>query len=88
MAKKYNYSLKRGDETFSIDGCDSFDEAVHLLEKGIYQFDAEKRVREQTQKPEEPTAPEVTEEELDNVLSEPSEDLGDVSPENSTAPTQ
>ena len=36
MAAKYNYSRKLGNETFQIINCDSFDEAIKIVEKGIY----------------------------------------------------
>lgn len=35
MAAKYNYSRKLGNETFQVVNCDSFDEAIKIVEKGI-----------------------------------------------------
>jgi hypothetical protein len=38
MAKKYNVSITQGTHTFTVEGCDSFDEALKLVIKGIYDF--------------------------------------------------
>ena len=40
MTAKYNFSIKRqgekGEETFQVINCDSFDEAIKIVEKGVY----------------------------------------------------
>lgn len=40
MAAKYNFSIERkgikGRETFQVIGCDSFDEAIRIVEKGVH----------------------------------------------------
>lgn len=41
MAKKYNISITQGNHTFEVEGCDSFDEALKLVNKGIYDFNLE-----------------------------------------------
>ncbi len=40
MAKKYNFSVQRlssigMSETFQVEGCDSFDEAIQVVEKAV-----------------------------------------------------
>lgn len=37
MAKKYNFSRTLGDETFTVEGCDSFDEARKVVDKAVYE---------------------------------------------------
>lgn len=42
MAGKYNYSLERVNmygqkEVFAVTGCDSFDEAIKMVTKGVYE---------------------------------------------------
>lgn len=42
MAKKYNFSIQISNpltaraEIFQVEGCDSFDEAIKIVEKGVY----------------------------------------------------
>ena len=36
MSAKYNFSIQLGFETFQVTGCDSFDEAIKIVEKGVY----------------------------------------------------
>lgn len=35
---KYNFSVKLGQNTFEVTGCDSFEEAIAKVEKGIYDY--------------------------------------------------
>lgn len=35
MAKKYSFSIHFGNETFKLDGADSFDEAIKIVEKAV-----------------------------------------------------
>ena len=56
MARKYNYSRTRkgagSDETFSVDGCDSFNEAVKMVDEGIYRYDLLKKEQEEREEKE------------------------------------
>lgn len=36
---KYNFKIQKGNLTFEVDGCDSFDEAVKKCEKGVYEYE-------------------------------------------------
>lgn len=36
---KYNLSIKKGNLTFGIEGCYSFDEAAKIISKGIYDYE-------------------------------------------------
>jgi len=40
MTKKYNFSIEiptpEGNETFQVVNCDSFDEAIKIVKRGIY----------------------------------------------------
>lgn len=35
---KYNFSVTSGKNTFEVTGCDSFEEAVAKVEKGMYDY--------------------------------------------------
>jgi len=35
---KYNFSIQVGNKKFGVDGCDSFDEAMAKVEKGVYEY--------------------------------------------------
>jgi hypothetical protein len=35
---KYNFSIQLGNKKFGVDGCDSFDEAIAKVEKGVYEY--------------------------------------------------
>ncbi len=64
--RKYNFSRKVGNDTFIVEGCDSFDEAVKSVEQGIYRHElAVKQREEEAAKKEEtpePAAPEAPKE--------------------------
>jgi len=45
MSKKYSYSKKIENETFTIKDCDSLDEAIHHLEKAVYQVQNSREVQ-------------------------------------------
>ena len=36
MSRKYTFSIQFGDETFQAEGFDSFDEAIKVVEKAVY----------------------------------------------------
>lgn len=36
MSRKYTFAIKVGDETFQAEGFDSFDEAIKVVEKAVY----------------------------------------------------
>jgi len=62
MTKKYNFSIEiptpEGNETFQVVGCDSFDEAIKVVKKGVYdrklelEAEAEKALKELPKKDE------------------------------------
>ena len=57
MAKKYNFSIRVGDETFGVESADSFDEAIKVVKRGVYdrklelEREAEKELKELPEAP-------------------------------------
>lgn len=83
---KYNYSLERVNvrgerETLSVQGCDSFDEAIKIVEKGKYDRElSEAPLRSASKKPEQPkavTAPKVAVPDMVQPLDGDGRPLGD-----------
>lgn len=56
MTKKYNFSIEiptpEGNETFQTVNCDSFDEAIKVVKKGVYdrRLELEKEVKKEVDK--------------------------------------
>jgi len=86
MARKFNFSIQRVDqrtnrfETVGVEGCDSFDEAIKLVERGVYERELAEKAAGVVKNPIQPV------QEPSKTAFKPAENLGNASSGQAPAP--